>query len=110
MSKQVVHVQLLLGQKVFALNGQPIGRLEDIRTEKDRGHFFVSEFLVGSYAMLERLAAWKMGRVLLGLFGAKRSEGYRIRWDQLDLSDPRRPRLLCEADELLPLKNEQYSS
>lgn len=110
MSKQLVHVQLLLGEKVFALNGQPIGRLEDIRTEKNRGHFFVSEFLVGSYAMFHRLAAWKMGRVLLDLFGARRSEGYRIRWDQLDLSDPHHPRLLCEVDELLPLKKEQYLS
>src|SRR5215216_6336689 len=108
MTKQMVHVQLLLGARVFALNGQPIGRLEDIRTKKDKGFFFVSEFLVGSYAMLERLASWKMGRVLLDLFGAKRSEGYRVPWDKLDLSDPRRPRLRCEVDELLPLKEEQY--
>jgi sporulation protein YlmC with PRC-barrel domain len=110
MSTKLIHVQLLLGEKVFALNGQPIGRLEDIRTEKDRGHFFVSEFLVGSYAMLERLAAWKMGRMLLRVFGAKRSEGYRIRWDQLDLSDQHHPRLLCEVDELLRLNREQYPS
>ena len=110
MSKQLIHVQLLLGEKVFALNGQPIGRLEDIRTEKDRGHFYVSEFLVGSYAMFERLAALKMGRMLLGVFGAKKNEGYRIRWDQIDLSDPHHPRLLCEVDELSPLKREQYPS
>ena len=109
MTKQQVHVQLLLGEKVFGLNGQPIGRLEDVRTEESKGHFFVSEFLVGSYAMLERLAAWRMGRTLLRLFRARKSEGYRIRWDQLDLSDPRRPRLLCEVEELLPLKDEQYS-
>ena len=109
MARQVVHVQLLLGGKVFAQNGKPIGRLEDIRTEMDRGHFFVLEFLVGSYAALSRLAAWGMGRTLLRLFGAKRSEGYRINWDQLDLSDPHHPRLLCEVDELLPLKREQYS-
>src|SRR5437762_1679058 len=50
MTRQMVHVQLLLGKRVFAQNGKPIGRLEDIRTEMDRGHFFVSEFLVGSYA------------------------------------------------------------
>jgi sporulation protein YlmC with PRC-barrel domain len=110
MSKQLVHVQLLLGEKVFGLNGQPIGRLEDIRTQESKGHFFVSEFLVGSYAMLERLAAWRMGRTLLRLFRARKSEGYRIRWDQLDLSDPHHPRLLCDVDELLPLKDEQYPS
>jgi len=106
--KRLVHAELLLGEKVLALNGQAIGRLEDIRTETNRGHYFVSEFLVGNYAALERLAAWSIGRALLRVFGAKRDEGYRIRWDQLDLSNPQRPRLLCDVDELMPLKQEQY--
>jgi len=103
-----VHVELLLGEKVLAINGQPIGRLEDIRTEVNRGHYFVSEFLVGSYAMLERLAAWRIGRAVLRVLGAKKNEGYRIRWDQLDLTDPERLRLLCEVDDLMPLREEQY--
>jgi sporulation protein YlmC with PRC-barrel domain len=90
--KRLLHLELLVGKKVFALNGQSIGRLEEIRAKKDRGHFFVEEFLVGSYAVLERLAAWKG------------SEGYQVRWDQLDLSDPQRPRLRCEVDELMLLK------
>src|ERR1043165_5560341 len=110
MTRQQVHVELLLGVKVFALNGQTIGRLEDIRTETNRGHFFVSEFLIGSYAMLERLAAWRIGRAVLRVLGARRNEGYRVRWDQLDLSDPQHLRLLCEVDELMPLKQEQYPS
>jgi len=103
-----VHVELLLGEKVLAMNGQPIGRLEDIRTEVNRGHYFVSEFLVGSYAMLERLAAWRIGRAVLRVFGAKKKLGYRVRWDQLDLTDPERLRLLCEVDDLMPLTEEQY--
>ena len=106
--KQHVHAELLLGEKVFALNGQPVGRLEEIRTEINKGHCFVSEFLVGSYAVVERLAAWHIGRALLRVLGAKRQEGYRIRWDQLDLSDPQRLRLLCDVDELKPLREEQY--
>jgi hypothetical protein len=110
MTRQQIHVELLLGEKVFALNGEKIGRLEDIRTETNRGHFFVSEFLVGSYAALERLAAWRIGRAVLRVFGARRKEGYRIRWDQMDLSNPRHLRLLCEVDELMPLKQEQYPS
>ncbi len=110
MTKRQVHVELLLGEKVFALNGQSIGRLEDIRTVKNRGHYFVSEFLVGNYAVLGRLAAWSIGRALLRIFGAKRENGYRVRWDQLDLSDPQRLRLLCDTDELLPLKTEQFPS
>src|SRR3982750_449851 len=108
MARHEIHVELLLGEKVLALNGLPIGRLEEIRTEIDRGHFFVSEFLVGSYAVMERLAGWRIGRALLRVFRARRKEGYRIRWDQLDLSDPRRLRLLCDVDDLMPLKDEQY--
>lgn len=108
MAKQEIQVELLLGEKVFALNGHAIGRLEEIRTEINKGHCFVSEFLVGSYAALERLAAWPIGRALLRLFGARKKEGYRIRWDQLDLSDPRHLKLLCDVDELIPLREEQY--
>jgi hypothetical protein len=110
MTKREIHVELLLGEKVFALNGRSIGRVEEIRTAKNGGHYFVSEFLVGKYAVLERLSAWSIGRSLLRIFGAKHEEGYRIRWDQLDLSDPRRPQLLCDVDELLPLKREQFPS
>jgi sporulation protein YlmC with PRC-barrel domain len=108
MMRQQLHVELLLGEKVFALNGLSIGRLEEIRTQINKGHCFVSEFLVGSYAVLERLAAWRIGRALLRVFGAKRKEGYRVRWDQLDLSDPRHLKLLCDVEELLPLREEQY--
>ena len=105
---QQIHAELLLGEKVFALNGSPIGRLEEIRTEINKGHCFVSEFLVGSYAVLERLAAWRIGRAVLRVLGAKRKEGYRIRWDQMDLSDPTHLKLLCDVDELMELKEEQY--
>ena len=106
--KRLLHAELLLGRKVLALNGQSIGRLEEIRTRTSRGYFFVSEFLVGSYAVLERLAAWSIGRAVLRVLGAKRQEGYRIRWDQLDLSDPQQPRLICSVDELMPLTDGQY--
>jgi len=108
MSKHQLHVELMLGEKVFAVNGVSIGRLEEIRTEGYRGHYYVTEFLVGSYAVLERLAAWRIGRTVLRVVGAKRKEGYRIRWEQLDLSDPRRLKLMCGVDELMPLKREQY--
>ncbi len=107
MSMQFIHVELLLGERVFAMNGLPIGRLEEIRTHVNKGHLFVSEFLVGKYALLERLAAWRIGRGLLRVVG-KRKDGYRIRWDQIDLSDPQHPRVLCDVDELLPMQEEQY--
>jgi hypothetical protein len=104
MKRQEIHLELLIGKRVFALNGRSIGRLEEVRAELNaRGFCFVTEFLVGSYAFLERLSAWRMGREILRTLHVRRKAGYRVRWEQLDLSDPRRPRLLCEVDELVRL-------
>lgn len=104
MKRQEIHLELLLGKQVFALNGQSIGRLEEVRAELSaRGSCFVTEFLVGSYAFLERLSAWRMGRAIMRTLHLRRKEGYRVRWEQLDLSDPRRPRLMCEVDDLVRL-------
>ena len=104
MKQQEIHLELLIGKRVFARNGRSIGRLEEVRAELNtRGSCFVTEFLVGSYAFLERLAAWRMAREIMRTLHVPRNEGYRVRWEQLDLSDPRRPRLLCEVDELMPL-------
>jgi sporulation protein YlmC with PRC-barrel domain len=104
MNQQEIHLELLIGKQVFALNGRPLGRLEEVRAELNaRGHCFVTEFLIGSYAFLERLSAWRMGRAIMRTLHLRRKEGYRVRWEQLDLSDPRRPRLLCEVEELVLL-------
>jgi hypothetical protein len=104
MKQQEIHLELLIGKRVFALNGQSVGRLEEVRAELNaRGHCFVTEFLVGSYAFLERLSAWRMGREILRLLHVRRKAGYRVRWEQLDLSDPRRPRLRCDVEDLVRL-------
>lgn len=104
MAKQEIHVELLLGRRVRALNGRSVGLLEEIHAEESRGQYFVKEFLIGSYAALERLAALSIGRAILRIFGIRRkSGGYRVPWDKLDLSDPKSPRLLCAVDELPPI-------
>lgn len=104
MKKSEIHLELMLGKRVFALNGRPIGRLEEVRAEiNTRGSCFVTEFLIGKYALLERLAAWRMGRTILRTLRVGRSGGYRVRWEQMNLSDPLRPQLACEVDELVPL-------
>ncbi|HEY3581982.1 MAG TPA: hypothetical protein VGK82_15610 [Pyrinomonadaceae bacterium] len=103
MKRQEVHLELLLGKRVFALNGQPVGRLEEVRAQlNNRGDCFVTEFLIGSYGVLERLSVWRIGRAILRTLHVRRG-GHRIPWDQLDLSDPSRPQLKCDVDELAPL-------
>lgn len=101
---QEIHLELLLGKQVYGLNGQPIGRLEEVSAQLDDGVAYVDEFEVGTYAILQRLAAWEIGRTILGLFGSVIKGGYRVRWNQIDFTDPERPKLTCKVNELLPLE------
>ncbi len=101
---QEINIELLLGKRVFSLNGRSVGRVEDVQAELREGRCFVTEFHIGSYAVLDRLAALHMGRAILDVFRARKKSGsYRVAWNQLDLSDPARPRLLCEVSSLQPL-------
>jgi hypothetical protein len=95
----LLNVELLLSRRVYDRSGKrSIGRLEDVLAESRAGRTHVVEYHVGVYAMLERLAAWHIGRAVLGAFGQR--AGYRVRWDQLDFADPHRPRLKCAVSEL----------
>ena len=110
MAKQEVNLELLIGKRVRALNGKSIGHLEEIRAELSEGECFVEEYLVGAYAVFERLASISIGRAILRFFGATRKHcGYRVPWNKLDLTDPERPRLLCEVDKLKTLDGEEHS-
>lgn len=100
MKRHEVRLELLVGKQVFGLNGHAVGRLEEVRAAlNNRGDCFVSEFLIGTYGMLERLSVWHIGRAILRTLHM-RKQGYRVHWEQLDLSDPQRPQLKCEVGEL----------
>jgi hypothetical protein len=103
MKRQEIHLELLLFKRIFALNGRPLGRVEEVRAElNNRGDCFVVEFLVGSYGILERLSLWRIARAILRTVRVRR-QGYRVHWEQLDLSDPQRPQLTCEVEELMTM-------
>ena len=93
-----LRLELLLGTRVRALNGRVIGRLEEV----------VAQWETDNYGWIERLAAWP---IALGLFralqSARHKQGYRVRWNQLDVSDPATPRLRCKVEELEPLAPEK---
>jgi hypothetical protein len=107
MAVSEINVELLLSRRVYALNGRVVGRLEEIRADVRGSECVVTEYLVGVYAMFERLAAWSIGRSILRTLRVRgKGGGYRVAWDQLDLSDPLRPRLRCSISEL-PLIDER---
>lgn len=90
-----VRLERLLGRKVVDRQGRSVGRLEEVRVERKGEDYVVSEYLIGTTALVERLS----------LGGVQRHEGrvtggYLARWDQIDLSDPFTPRLMCPVDDL----------
>ncbi|MGI8498153.1 MAG: hypothetical protein ACR2OG_11300 [Gemmatimonadaceae bacterium] len=102
-----VYVDRLLGRHVLDQSGESIGRIEEIRVSGKGDRCFVDEYLVGRYAAFQRVAAWRLGRSLLGVFGRNRGKkGYRVGWEKIDLSDPERPRLLCAREELTPITDQ----
>ena len=87
----------LVGRQVLGRNGRPVGRLEEFRTEMRGGGCVITEFVIGSAGLRERL-----GVSVQLLFGRVRG-GHLARWDQVDISDPERPRLNCRFEELREL-------
>jgi len=88
-----ISLEGLLGRRVLDRDGHAIGRLQEVRAEVREGHCFVIEYLVGLAGLRERLS-------IAGLRGGLSRHGYKVRWDQLDLSDPQQPRLLCPLADL----------
>jgi hypothetical protein len=87
----------LLGRVVLAANNRPVGRLEEFRAEM-RGHTcVVVEYVIGVTGLIERFG---LGfKLVLGM----PTGGHVARWDQIDISDPHRPRLTCAVSELRTL-------
>lgn len=93
-SSRELHLDRLLGRRVLARNNQSVGRLEECRAERHGTGLVVTEYVIGAAGLLERLG------VGFNLLFGRHTHGYVARWDQIDISDPERPRLLCPASEL----------
>ena len=85
----------MLFRSVRTANNRRLGRLEECRVERRGNEWAVTEWIVGPAGLLERLG---LGARLI--VGASRGQSYVVRWDQLDLTDPDRPRLSCPLDEV----------
>jgi len=100
-----IHLETLIGKKVFDIQGRCAGRIHEVRaTEDHAGHCQVKEYLLGRAALLESLSiAGAAAYIIHFLSGRSHLASHRVSWDQLDLSNPDRPRLTCPVDELKPL-------
>jgi len=104
MATRSVNIELLLDRKVKDSAGRAAGRIEEIRARREDEEIVVESYHLGPEALLERLAAPVVRLPLFRMFGLHRhSHGWRVRWDQMDLSDPESPVLRCPREELVKL-------
>jgi hypothetical protein len=93
-----VHVERMLGCRVCDRDDVPLGRLQECRAEWLDGELVVTEFHLGPAALLERVGGFLLQLPLVGWLPIKRWQ-YRIPWELMDFSDPRRPRVrACRAE------------
>jgi hypothetical protein len=97
-AEQTVQLELLFNNKVFDLEGRVLGRIEEVIGEEEGDELFVTEYHTGGMGFIEHLSTITVGSWLVKLLGTHK--GYVIRWDQLDLTDPEKPRINCPRSEL----------
>lgn len=96
-----VNVELLVGTKVYDANGEKVGRIEEFRAEQDGDSCRVESYLVGASALIERMSAWSLVRPIGRALRARRILSiYEVPWQDMDLSNPKRPQLRIAKKDL----------
>lgn len=93
------HIERLLGRRVVDIDGREVGRLEEFRAEIVDGETVVTEFHIGAGALFERVGAFVTQLPFFSYIPLER-RGYRVPWEQFDLSNPLTPRVKVRRDEL----------
>ena len=97
------HVEHLLGRRVVDVDGRVVGRLEELRAEIIDGETVVTEFHIGTGALLERIGAFVTELPLFRHIPFTQRL-YCVPWEQFDLSDTLRPRIRVKRDDLKSLE------
>jgi len=96
-----IHLERLLGKMVYDRDGRKAGRIEEVRARVSAEGCLVEAYLLGRAGLIARLSIPGLTQMVLGFAGAKGAPTAReVPWHQMDLTDPRRPRLRCTLEEL----------
>ena len=96
-----INVELLLGTKVRDVDGIEVGRIEELRVEREENACLVEAYLIGASAVIDRLSAWTLARPIARFLGVHKLYAlYQVAWNDMDLSDPRHPRLRIAKRDL----------
>lgn len=96
-----VHIELLVGTKVRDADGHVVGRIEEFRVERDENSCRIESYLIGASGLIERLNASTLVRpIARALHARKLYQLYDVRWQDMDLSDPKKPMLRIGMKDL----------
>ncbi|PYK13852.1 MAG: hypothetical protein DME65_00550 [Verrucomicrobia bacterium] len=101
MKQRHIHVEYLLGRTVRDIDGRRAGRIEEIQVELSSRGCFVTGFVLGARGLLKRLSFRGIAPLFTPSLAAnvqRRAEV--VPWQQMDLNDPKCPRLRCRKDEI----------
>jgi sporulation protein YlmC with PRC-barrel domain len=89
-----INIELLIGTKVRDVDGKDVGRIEEIRAERTGNKLMVEAYLIGASAVIHRLSAWTLVRPVERVLRSRHIYSvYEVPWQDMDLSDPKRPQL-----------------
>ena len=95
-----INVELLIGTKVCDIDGEDVGRIEELRVERDGQTCLVEAYFIGASAVIQRLSAWTLVRPIRGFLSTRLYSAYMVPWQDMDLSDPLHPRLRIAKRDL----------
>ena len=104
-----IRVDLLAGRMVCDPTGRRVGRIRELIAEVARpgsGEYVVREFHLSTGGLVEALAGTQLARVLADRF-SRPPNRIVVGWQDLDLSDPERPRLRRPLAELAAARQER---
>lgn len=89
-----IRLDQILGRQLLGGNNQPIGRIEEVRASRKGNGCVVVDVVIGMLGLLERMDLG--ARMIVGA-----SKQARVaRWDQIDFSNPLKPRLTVPVEDL----------
>jgi sporulation protein YlmC with PRC-barrel domain len=96
-----VNVERLLGAMVRDIDGEDVGRIEELRVERQDNFCVVEAYLIGTSGLIHRLSAWTLVRPIRKFLSARNvHSAYRVPWQEMDLSEPHHPRLRIARRDL----------
>ena len=96
-----IDIQLLVGTKVRDADGTNVGRIEEIRVVRHEKALLVEAYLIGVSGLIDRLSARTLVRPIRRLLSSRHIYSvYEVPWQEMDLTDPKRPVLKISQRDL----------